>query len=410
MLRGTYKAKAFFLLMAVATLALAVPASAATLLVGPTRTYKTPCAAIAVAAAGDTIQIDPVLYQNDTCAWGTNNLTIEGVLGPNGERPDIDDSGLTGAHRQGHLALYKGIFVPQGSNTVIKNIEFSHASIPKNKGNNGAGIRQDGTNLTVLNCKFDHDQDGILESNVAGSAILIKYSEFAFNGAGDGQSHNLYIGHAGSLDFEFNYSHDASVGHLLKTRAAVNYILYNRLTGENGTDSYECDIPNGGTSYVIGNLIQQGPNTQNRTIVTYLEEGPNASNPATDLYVVNNSIVNQDIAGGTFVFDASTTTPALLQNNIFDGPGTITNQANAIFMTNFTGDPSFVDVNNFDYHLNSGSPAIDAGSQPGSANGFSLTPQDQYVHPTCGQVRTTVNIIDIGAYEFNGGGAMLQCH
>ena len=68
-------------------------------------------------------------------------------------------------------------------------------------------------------------------------------------------SPTLCIGHAASRDFEFNCSHDAIVGHLLKSRAAANYVLYNRLTGENGTDSYELDLPKRGTSYVIGNLI-----------------------------------------------------------------------------------------------------------------------------------------------------------
>ncbi|MGI8958446.1 MAG: hypothetical protein ACR2IV_01530 [Bryobacteraceae bacterium] len=129
----------------------------------------------------------------------------------------------------------------------MRTIEFSGAQIPVEDGNNGAGIRISGQNMTIKNCYFHNNQDGILESNIAGSHIDIEFSEFANNGAGDGQSHNLYIGSVAALKFAFNYSHDAIVGHLLKSRAAVNYILYNRLTGENGTDSYEIDLPNGGT-------------------------------------------------------------------------------------------------------------------------------------------------------------------
>ena len=265
-------------------------------------------------------------------------------------------------------------------------------------------------NLTALNCYFHDNQEGILESNIPGSNIVIKYTEFARNGYKDGQSHNLYIGHAASLDFEFNYSHDAIVGHLLKSRAAVNYVLYNRLTGENGTDSYELDLPNGGTSYVIGNLIQQGPNTQNYAMLSYMEEGASSLNLGSDLYVVNNSFVNQYAAGGLFVqVGSADATPVLLQNNILYGRGTITNQAEATFMTNLTGDPDFVDLNTYDYHLRAGSPAIDAGSQPGVANGFRLAPQYEYVHPACGQLRHSVGIIDIGAYEYGDGGALLQC-
>jgi hypothetical protein len=64
---------------------------------------------------------------------------------------------------------------------------------------------------------------------------------------------------------QYCYSHHANVGHLLKSRALINYILYNRLSDElTGTSSYELDLPSGGTSYVIGNVIEQGPNSQNR--------------------------------------------------------------------------------------------------------------------------------------------------
>jgi hypothetical protein len=392
-------------------------AAKAVLRAGPNQTYKTPCAAIAAASEGDVILIDPALYLNDSCAWRTNGLVIIGILGPNGQRPHIDDSGMTGENGQPHLAQYKGIFVPSGTDTVIANMEFSNASIPNDYGANGAGIRQDGVNLTVLNCYFHDNQNGILESNVAGSNIVIKFSEFNRNGVSDpaltegyGQTHNVYVGHAGSLYFAFNYSHDANVGHLLKSRAAMNYVLYNRLTGENGTNSFELDLPNGGTSYVIGNLIEKGPNSQNKSIsMAYMEEGPNSLNPGTDLYVVNNDFVNQNPNALTFVYIGSTdTTPALVQNNIFYGPGTVTGQSNAILETNFTGDPLFVNLANYDYRLTAGSPAIHAGSQPRAANGFDLAPKYKYVHPARGRRRHPVGIIDIGAYEFGDGGPILR--
>ncbi|MGH9469038.1 MAG: choice-of-anchor Q domain-containing protein [Terriglobia bacterium] len=409
-----YAQMALVSLFALCTLALAAPARAATLLVGPTRTYKTPCAAIAAASAGDVILIDPVLYTNDTCAWSTNNLTLIGILGPNNQRPHIDDSGLTDTPTTGHIAFHKGIWVPLGKDTVVKNVEFSGATLSNDDGANGAGIRIDGVNMTIINCYFHNNQDGILESNVAGSNIVIEFSEFAHNGVGDptltegyGQTHNLYIGHAASLLFAFNYSHDANVGHLLKSRAAVNYILYNRLTGENGTDSYEIDLPNGGTSYVIGNLVQKGPNSQNHSaMLTYMEEGANPSNPGSDLYVVNNDFVNQSGHTPTFVsVGTADTTPALLQNDIFYGAGAPTNQTAATLKTNFTGDPLFVNLDDFNYHLTDESPAINAGSEPGRV----LKPKYQYVHPACGQRRHNIGRIDIGAYEFRGGGRLLRC-
>jgi hypothetical protein len=367
---------------------------AATLQVGPDKLYKAPCAAIAAAALGDIIEIDAGVYLGDVCAWYTDNLTLRGVNG----RAHLD---ARNKNAQG-----KGIWVPYGRDTVIENIEFSGAKVPDK---NGAGIRASGVNLTVRNCSFHDNEEGILESNIAGSNILIEFTEFARNGYKNGQSHNVYIGHVASLTFRFNYSHDAIVGHLLKTRAAVNYILYNRLTGENGTGSYEIDVPNGGTTYVIGNLIQQGPQTENSTLLTYLEEGTIALNPGTDLYVANNTFVNQRSAGGTFVRLALAAVPAFIANNIFVGPGTLTNQVDAVLRTNFVGDPLFVDMDSFDYHLTGASPAINAGTEPGSANEQPLKPRYEYVHPACGEQRIPAGVIDIGAYEYGGAGRLLLC-
>ena len=406
-------------------------ARATTWNVGPTRTYTTPCQVSTLVADGDTIMIDyspsadsGVGYYDDTCAWTASNLTFIGILDSNGARPVLNCAGLADKAKTGHLANHKAIWDIQGNNTTVEDLEFENAFLNNADGANGAGIRQDGSNLTVLNCYFHNNQDGILESNIAGSNIVIKNSEFYQNGvsdrklkAGYGFTHNLYIGHCASLMFEYNLTHDANVGHLLKSRAAVNYILYNRITGENGTDSYEIDLPNGGTSYVIGNEIQQGPNTGNSTILSYLEEGTNSNNPGYDLYVVNNTFVNQ-YSSGTFVVADAPALTVLLENNIVYGPGTITNQSNADELTNYSvlSAPSmFVDLNNYNYMLSStaGSPPIDSGTQPGSSSeGYSLVPTWQYVQETnaaggyveCEQTRTTVNIIDIGAYEFGGGG------
>lgn len=383
------KPRASFALLMLVLLAGSCPsADAATLRVGRQRTYKTPCAAIAAAVPGDVIEIDAALYRGDVCAWSTNNLTLRGVNG----RAHL---AAAGKNSQG-----KGIWVSSGNDTLIENVEFSGAVVPDE---NGAGIRYSGVNLTVRNCYFHDNQEGILEGNVAGSSILIENSEFENNGFHDGQSHNLYIGHAATLTFRFNYSHRAIAGHLLKSRAAVNYILYNRLTEENGTGSYEINVPNGGTTYVIGNLIQQGTRSQNSTLLSYLEEGIAPQNPGHDLYVVNNTFVNR-ATSGTFVFmGASGNLAASIQNNIFSGPGVVTNQTSAVLTTNFSGVPGFADKQHYDYHLTAGSPAIDAGTDPGLANGFSRKPQFEYAHPAGSEERLPLGkTIDIGAYEYRG--------
>jgi hypothetical protein len=369
---------------------------ATTLHVGPDKTYKTPCAALKVAHDGDTILVDSGIYKGDVCAFWQNNLTVRGI---GKTRPHIE--------ADGKIAEDRGIWVFHGRNFTVENMEFSGAHIEPRY--NGSGLGAKGTNWIVRNCYFHDNQDGILESNIRQSHILIEYSEFARNGAGDGQSHNLYIGTTASLVFRFNYSHDASVGHLLKTRAAVNYILYNRLSGEGGTDSYEINVPNGGTTYVIGNLIEQGPNSQNPAMLDYLSEGIEPANAGNDLYVVNNTFVNDRPNSGPFIQVSSQDRfPVLVQNNIFYGPGNIINQPDAIMKSNFIGNPSFADEKGFNYRLNPGSPAIGAATSPGfSLDEYPLQPSFEYLHPACGEKR--LNARDIGGLAFEAPGKPLYC-
>jgi hypothetical protein len=370
--------------------------SAATITVGPTGQYATPCAAIVAAQNGEIIEIDAAgSYTGDVCIIYASNLTLRGVNG----RPHIAAGG--------NNAQGKGTWVIVGNDTLIENIEMSGAAVPSN---NGAAIRQEGRNLTIRNCYFHDNQEGILTGPDPNSDILIEFSEFARNGFGDGLTHNMYIGNIRQFTLQFSYSHLANVGHLVKSRAATNYILYNRLTDETGTASYELDLPNGGLSYVIGNIIQQSRTTRNPNLMAYEEEGPAPGNPSHDLYVVNNTFVNS-LGRGQFVYiDPSDATPALLQNNFFTGGGAVTEQVSAVLTSNFVGTPLFVNAAAYNYQLLAGSPGINAGTTPGTAFGYSLIPAYQYVHPTCGEKRSTVGVVDIGAFEYNGGGPLVACN
>ena len=370
--------------------------------VGPTEPYKEPSAAIAAAHDGDTILIDPGTY-NDVALINKNNLTIEGD-GP--VRSVIKTNG----------AVYgeKGLWVFQQGfkNLTVDNIDFEGARVSVADGNNGAGIRDQGTNLTILNCRFYNNQDGILGGNsVVGGlgTVTIKNSEFADNGiTSDGLTHNVYISDRGAtLIFEFNYTHNTVVGHLLKSRCAVNEILYNRISDDTGTGSYEIDLPNGGRDDIVGNIIQQSATSQNKIIVSYGEEGSLIA--GSQLNVVNNTIVN-DATSGTFILAKNLPTGFRVdvKNNIFAGPGTplsvngvnqsVTGNGNVV--TTVAG-AKFVNAAAYNFQLLAGSPAINVGVAPGTDSaGFSLTPVDEYVFPTDWQKRPVNGQLDAGAYEF----------
>lgn len=372
--------------------AISQQARADVLSVGPQGKYAAPCAAFAAAADGDTIEIDGAgSYVGDVCGITKNQLTIRGT----GGRAKIDAGGKN--------AQGKAIWVVQGADTTIENVELTGAAVPDL---NGAGIRQEGKNLTVRGCFFHDNENGILAGDVADSEILIENSEFDHNGAGDGFSHNLYINHVAKLTFRYNWSHRSVIGHLLKSRAAENYVLYNRITGESdGTSSYELDFPNGGKTYVIGNLIEQGTMTDNPSMLAYIEEGAVATSPSHQLYVVNNTFVN-DKKSGTFLNIAANAAPAVVTNNVFFGGGTLSNQAGAVLSHNYTETaPCLVDAAAFDYHLTANAPCVNTGSDPGDGDGFALAPTAHYVHPASSTGRSGAGVIDVGAYELGGESA-----
>jgi hypothetical protein len=332
--------------------------------VGPGHPFATPCRAIARAHPGDTIQIDARgnrTYRGDVCAWSTNRLTIIGVHG----RAHID---AAGANSEG-----KAIWVIAGNHTTIENVELSGARVPDD---NGAGIRLQGAGLTLVHCRLDHNQEGILAADNPASDVVIDASVFTDNGAGDGYSHNLYINHVRSFTLRDSYSTDARVGHLVKSRAARNYILYDRLTGERGTDSYELDLPNGGLSYVIGTVLEQGSATQNPNMLAYGEEGD--LNPDSHLYVVNDTFVNNLHRGAAMLIGAAAA-PVVAENDISTGSPVFVGQAGARLRHNcLTGNPRFVNARARDYRLRASSPCRRAGRRPRSAQGYPLAPRFQY--------------------------------
>jgi hypothetical protein len=361
--------------------------------VGPTRSgpnaFTLPSAAIAAAQTGDVIEIDAGVYTDDNAVWGANNLTLRGV----GGRAHMQSTQLIGNG--------KGIWVTS-NNATVENIEFSGAAVSVADGENGAGIRADGSGLTVCNGYFHDNQNGILDGS---GEVMVEYSEFDHNGQcppTNACSHNMYFSTTVTrFTLRYSYSHRAHQGHLVKSRAIENHILYNRITDEDGDASYEIDLPNGGLSFIIGNLIEQGTNTGNTTIIAYGEEGVTAGHQ-TQLYLVNNTIVN-DLGSGAFISSLPGGTTGSIVNNIFaGGGGGVPANSGALAVANnlISSAPGLVDAANFDYHLTSTSPARDAGTNPGTAGTVSLSPTSQYVQPTNREDRPVNGTIDIGAYEF----------
>jgi hypothetical protein len=371
-------------------------AAARVLTVGSGKQYSTIRQAAAAATPGTVIQVDPGNYPDDIVVWRTNNVTVRGM---GSVRPHVYGTKVIPYASGNDLQNGKGLWVVDGTGVRIENFELSGAQVTDQ---NGAGVRGEGTNLTICNSYMHNNENGFLGE--AHGTLTIEYSIFADNGIGDGHTHNVYVDDGGTPDstlvFRYNDSSHSIIGHMLKTRAPNNYILYNRMMDEaDGTSSYNIDVSNGGLVYAIGNVLQQGPNTDNSAMIAYGAEGL-LSGRTHALYLVNNTLVN-DRGSGEFVTAASGVTIFRSVNNLFVGSGTLYSGAQPQATTNLsTSNPAFADRSVYDYHLTGQSPGINQGTAPGSANGVNLTPVWQYVDPAGREPRPVNGSLDIGAFEY----------
>jgi len=269
----------------------------ATLTVGTGQQFQTIASAVAASHDGDVVQIQAGTYVNDFVEI-TTKITLEGV------------GGL--AHIVATTSPPNGkAIITTDTNVTLDHLELSGAAAGDG---NGAGIRYQGGNLTVTNSYIHNNQDGILGAADPNGTITIDSSEIANNGAGDGRTHNLYIGNIASFTLTNSYVHDANVGHEVKSRAANNVITGNRIQNNiTGTGSYLVDLPNGGTATVSNNVLQKGPDAQNPIFVSFGEEGSSYANPL--LTVSNNTIINDLTAHTPYIIANDTTGPAVLSNN-----------------------------------------------------------------------------------------------
>ena len=341
-------------------LALPSPALAARVLtVGPDGEFATPCAAFALAQDGDRVTIDAAGsrdYRGDVCTITANELRITGVNG----RPHIRAAGQN--------AGGKAIWVVAGDGTRITNVEMSGAKVPDR---NGAAIRQEGTDLRLTRVWFHHNEMGLLAGDDPESDIRITRSRFSDNGFGDGYSHNLYVNRVKSLTMSYSWSSRSRVGHLVKSRAATTRLLYNRLSSDGGTSSYEVDLPNGGLGILVGNTLVN-----------------DSAHPGTAV------LLGDDVVG-----------PVHVRNNVVVDFASLTSGAATRTAGNCaTSKPGFVDRRRLDYFLRTASVCRDVTTtKPGRAQGRPLTPRAHYAHPAGRGARTDAGAV-VGAFGTVPGG------
>jgi hypothetical protein len=276
----------------------------ATLTVGPNSNYHTVSAAVAASSSGDVIDVTSGTYTNDFPTI-SHNLTLQAVGGP-------VRMVATESPPNGKAIIDEG---GPGVNVSITGFTFTGASVPDN---NGAGIRYEGGKLTLDHDIFDNNQEGLLGAPDPNGSISVQNSYFYDNGAGDGYSHDIYVGAIASFTANNSYFAEAKVGHEIKSRAASNTITNNVIgDGPTGTASYEIDLPNGGKAVITGNTIEKGANAQNSIAISYGEEGNLYS--TNSLHVSGNTIIDDYSPSSFTAVRNSTSVQAQVTGNKYYG-------------------------------------------------------------------------------------------
>jgi hypothetical protein len=283
----------------------------ATLTVGSGEEYTTLSAAVAASQNGDVIQVQAGTYKNDFSTVRTS-ITIEGV------------GGMVNLVATEPPSNEKGILVIGTATTsptvTLDNLEFSGAVISAAQGGNAAGVRYQTGNLTINNSYFHNNQDGLLANADASGSITITNTEFADNGTSSGLTHNIYIGAVGSFSISGSYITAANTGNEIQSRALVNNITNNRIVdGRTATASYSINLPNGGVDTVTGNSIEQGPHSQNSTIISFGASG--SVYAGSSLTISNNTILNDEpVKSARAIINVSKIPVSFTDNSVYGLP------------------------------------------------------------------------------------------
>jgi hypothetical protein len=349
----------------------ATAALGATLVVDPDGPIRTVADAARIAQDGDVVEIRSGEYRGDVAVWLQKRLTIRGV-GPT--KPVM--------RAEGRSAEGKAIWVLRDGTFDIDNVAFEGARVPDL---NGAGIRFESGRLTLRRCRFVDDENGVLTGNDAASELTVEDSEFAHAPRDRGPlKHLLYVGRIGRFSVTGSRFHDAFEGHLIKSRARESYVAYNLLYDDvDGMAGYELEFPDGGTAYVVGNVIGQSATTTNPAVIAYGAEGSYWN--ANELYLSHNTLLSDLEAGTAFLRvwrERPTPARVVAINNLTVGRGSFTPAAGDRFEGNRSLPRAAMrDARALDFRLGRRSPLRNRGVVPPVIRGHSLAPDAEFALP-----------------------------
>ena len=266
------------------------------------------------------------------------------------------------------------------------------------------GIVTDGTNVSANNVWIDVGVTGVTIQNCEIKNIR------SGDGTGTGSFQALYVQGATNLLIKNNHIHDVAVGYSIHASHAIYWASGNSIIEGNTIHNISGDA--------VQIYTEHGYNISNNTIrnnkIYDYGTGPTSGLTMTgtnclaynnivyqstfnpDAYGIlvrgsGNKILNNTVYNNAVGIDTSTASSAEVRNNILWQNGYNRGGGDS-FSNNLTSDPKFVNISSRDFHLQSTSPAIDAGITVASVT----TDADMGTRPGG-------NGYDIGAYEYASG-------
>ena len=398
--------------------------------VGPGQTYATMNDLLAAVTLvdNDIAWVHPGTYPNFWARAGGGSSEANAVQirawDPN-NKPVFD---AAGANNCAQFEDPESVYGMVGNWFWIEDLEITGAA--------SRGIYNVSCNIIVTNCYVHDNHNGYMggwhnaRDAERGDAVF-EYNEF--NRCGSGAfAHPMYM--EGYLaEVRYNWLHDSTGGNSYKDRSLDSILEYNYISA--GADGYRAfefcgfddnQMPTDQDQYalVIGNVITQNAGGNPWLFMSNERtEGGRGKNVGY-MTMVNNSCYAENLTGPVIAGDNVAVTT--LHNNIFHTNctrmfdkvqgqrtyGVVMPSYNNWVTSGCTLEPAMVDtvvgsspgwVNGAwplgDFHLAAGSACINAGN-----NSVADLPAVEYDHP-CGWVaRASDGQIDIGAYEYGGGG------
>jgi hypothetical protein len=337
--------------------------------------YRTLAEAAVRVRDGQTIELEPGVYERDVAVIRSHRVRVQ-----------VRDGGRAIFEPRGFHAFGKAILVTHGNGIVLSNLTFRNAKVPHG---NGAGVRHEGADLTVKNCSFENNEMGLLTGDNATGHIQIYDSVFSgsrrqptnVDSDRSPPAHNIYVGRTERLTLRGVWSHSSHVGHTLKSRARNNDIEASYFSTRQSNGSYEVEFPSGGAIRFVGNIVEQGPNSQNRRMLAIGMETAHTPNRARDnqALIAQNTFINRFALLGDMIAvrRAPEYQPVLsVHGNVWVGPGAPEQHAN------LSGSATvLINADRCDFRLKNANGSLPAGLVP--------TAQFEYVHPARHQPRSS---------------------